>query len=181
EAEFLAVLEPYNKKVEEFNRKVAAYNAGKPSPDRRRELEEESERLSRAQSEVIEKKAAYDKAVKSQSTNVYSSVNARINEYNSLLSEINGETGRFNYSYQTNILNFKLNEHREIEIYAFPDLKGLVAVLEHELGHSIGLDHTPVSGNIMSAVSKEELTHKNTILTPTDIRLMLDYCLAQSK
>lgn len=61
------------------------------------------------------------------------------------------------------------NYMKKIEIYGFENFKQLKAVLAHELGHLVGVQHIDIKGAVMNPIlQKRQL--KNLLLLPEDIK-----------
>lgn len=75
-------------------------------------------------------------------------LNLNINNYNEISQGLNQEFEQGNYTVS--------GQKKEINIYQFANREKLIAVLIHELGHSLGLDHVDNPNDIMYSLNAGE-------------------------
>ena len=105
-------------------------------------------------------------------------INAVVNFLNQLAYELNLTVDKYNNIGQQRGEEFQEGEYKsdlkgtEINIYQFDDKASLVRVLEHELGHALGLDHLDDSKAIMYRLNEG----RNDKLTDGDIAALKKVC-----
>lgn len=105
-------------------------------------------------------------------------LNALAAEYNRLIDEVNAQVSAYNRT----IPQEEYNEARyvadrsgtRIYVYEFTDAAELTRVLEHELGHALGLDHVSDEKSVMYPIN----TGKSTALTSSDLAELVRVCPA---
>jgi len=178
-----AQIATHNERVRIHDDQVAYWNGrgGAPSP--------EYERLIQEQDEIS---ALYrETETRRQELGILSSnLNKKIDDYNSLVEQINvvagilnnlAESLNYNVAFHNRLIeergefvtgSYTSNGEKFINIYQFYDRRELVIIIAHELGHALGLSHATQNDSIMyHRVARQELK-----LSEEDLLLINKIC-----
>lgn len=166
----------YEKALVNFEQQLAAYNAAVAkwnASDRTdegtlKQLKQEEQEL-RSESSAVEEKRQQVNRLVPQVNALARSEQQKVNEYNRELTNFTehyGTGGEFEQGLYTGT---------EINIYQFDDLSHLRAVLVHELGHALALDHTTNPQSIMYPLLQEQ-TLEPLRLSADDVLALRTQC-----
>jgi hypothetical protein len=153
EAQISLLQTSYSKAQDSFNSQVAAYQTevhywnsqGGADPATRTKLENERMSLEATQTD-LNAQAAHINSLNDNLKAKVASFNTQIQKTNQQVQAFDAQAGDFEQGlYQKDATGAK------ITIYAFKDKSELIRTLEHEFGHSLGLDHNTNSKSIMYA------------------------------
>lgn len=152
----------FNAKLADLNRQIDYWNSQGGAP------KEEYEKLIKLQDELKAEASRLNKIAQAlnQSAQLF---NANVNQLNQTINTFNEEIA---VKPEEGIYDPNTNK---IEVYFNVSRNELVHTLEHELGHSLGLEHIQNKKAIMYAYTNEQ-----TILTPDDINALKTVCQYQS-
>lgn len=166
-----ALVATYEKAKREYEAEVAMWNkrGGAPKSEFDR-LETERNALN---AQIAAINAAQDRLNETVDT-----LNATGTVLNKLISELNLTVGRYNNVGQEQGEEFQEGVYKrdasgtQIIIYQFDDRAKLVRVLEHELGHALGLEHVENPKAIMYRLNQAS----NEKLTADDVNALKTLC-----
>ncbi len=140
----------YERDVQNLNTDIAESNAaGGASPAEYKEFQNRQASLSARRNE-LELQRANVNTLASQVNKLADTENKAVKTYNKEVERLQeefgdeGEFGQGEYS------------GRAITIYTFTDMQNLTQVLEHELGHALGIDHLPNPSSVMYYLVHDE-------------------------
>jgi len=150
QSEYTNLSEAYEERVATYEERLAAYNAevnryndrGGAPADVYDRLETERKALAR-EAASLTKTADQLNALASKINELSDRGNALIAAYNAEVGEYNAEFGHDR--------EFTQGDYQggQIHVYKFSDRNELVAVLAHEFGHSLGMDHVAGESSLM--------------------------------
>lgn len=151
-AEYERLVSVYKKKADDLNKEILFYNDQGGAPEEKF-------------SEIIERQKELQ--------NDAAALNALAAQLNQSTDEYNFEVGKLNSTVKTfnNTLEYKPEQgiyasgDERIEIYFATDKEELIHTLMHEMGHSLGLDHTEEERDIMFSYTSRETTPSETDLS----------------
>lgn len=164
-AEYEAQLRAYNQRVQQAN------DRGGARPETFAQLE--SERLE------LERSAAGLERDANELNELAGQLNALSTEGNQLIEQYNAEVQEYNDQYGE-AHEFTQGDYRggEINVYKFSNNNELVAVLAHEFGHALGIEHIEDEGALMYYLLDDDLSSA-PIVTPADIAAFEAVCHEQ--
>lgn len=159
QTEYDELAESYNKRVSLYearlnahNDRVSSYNdqGGAPS-EVFSELEQERNRLN-TESVALSKKADELTALANKMNELSERGNQLVDEYN---QEVVSYNKKFGYARE-----FTQGDYQDgrINVYKFSDDSELLAVLTHEFGHALGLDHVEGDSSVMYYLLKDTVS-----------------------
>jgi chromosome segregation ATPase len=138
----------YSEDLSAYNKKVADWNSGDHSSAQKyANLEAEKKEL--------ESRLKQINSLNDQANSLVEDLNAKARQLNSLSRNLNSSINNYNQTNESIDAEFEEGEfsyengQKVINIYQFESRDKLIRVLEHELGHSLGLDHTASPEDIM--------------------------------
>lgn len=159
---------------EEYEKEVAYWNEqGGAPPEKYQELQKEKEGLDREAKRINTDQDNLN-ALANQA-------NAAVADLNAAAQRLNKKVGVFNTIGATTGDEFSEGEYvrdsegERINIYHFDDQPTLLRVLEHELGHGLGLEHTEDPDSIMYPLN----LGKKNVLTEDDKAELDKVCKAE--
>ena len=161
-------VDAYERNLTAYNNKVQSYNdqGGAPA-EAYDELEAEKESLNRQSGELNERS--------NQLNELASKINELGNNSNKLVDEYNREVERYNEQFGFS-REFTQGDYFDgtISIYKFSDDRELVAVLTHELGHALGIDHVEAQSSVMYYLLED--SDSAPVLSAEDTEAFLAAC-----
>ncbi len=166
-------LSRYNERVREWNERgdtpsevVAELRRTEESLEtERRRLQERAREIEEAAQALNEEQAEFNRAV-----DEFNRTSAGLEQR---FPPERVESGVYRETVET--VNGRIQEvGREILIYRFDDRDQLVRVIAHELGHALGLGHSPVTGAIMSEEHEEASAAPR--IHASDVELLQERC-----
>jgi len=169
----------YLERMSEYNRLVAALNAGGGvAPAMNARLSEMVASLEEEQRQVVVLTEEFNRLV--EATNARANLlNAEVAAYNAGREAFQrdfGETGVVSSAYQESrrgIGPFTTSLTRAIEIYHFEDRTDLVLLLAREMGRALGLELTTEPGSVMSGTAPRD---GGPALHPSDLAALRAHC-----
>lgn len=155
-------LQKYNERVQQVN------DRGGAAPAQYAELEEEQRALASLSDDLRVEAASLNKLA--------SQLNEVSAEGNRLIETYNGEVRDYNAQYGQQH-EFTQGDYRggEINIYKFSAESELVAVLAHEFGHALGIEHVEEPGSLMYYLLDDELDLSPS-LSDSDLQAYTEVC-----
>lgn len=161
----------YEKRLDLYNAKVEAFNAEGGAPKETfEELQAEAESLANVldnltkQEKDLSRQAEEINRLGEEGNKEIATYNAEVEEYNAMFGKLETFTqGDF--------------ERERINVYKFDTEDELVAVLEHEFGHALGIGHVASEGSIMyylrtkRSTSTLSIDDKNAYFSVCDTRI----------
>jgi uncharacterized phage infection (PIP) family protein YhgE len=161
-------VDEYERKLTAYNNKVQSYNdqGGAPA-EVYDELEEEKSSLNRTSGELD--------ATSNKLKELAGKINELGNNSNKLIEAYNEEVALYNKQFGFS-REFTQGDYFDgiISIYKFSDERELVAVLTHELGHSLGIDHVEGQSSVMYYLLED--TNVTPMLSAQDIEAFGAVC-----
>lgn len=141
-------IDSYNQAISSYNEQVASWNdRGGAPPAEYQKLQEEKQNLGFQATSLDQDRSAFNQLV--------DTLNSLVPELNQLAHTLNLNVKTYNTVGASTGEQFSEGEYVEdssgtrINIYQFKNENQLVRVLEHELGHALGLGHVNNSESIM--------------------------------
>jgi archaellum component FlaC len=169
QADFRAERDAYDNELQEYNQRVQQINdRGGANPAVFAGLEDERERLERI-SNSLQREATELNTLAQRLNELGAEGNRLIDTYNQEVEAYNREYGEAH--------EFTQGDYQggEINVYKFSDNNELVAVLAHEFGHALGINHIEQEGALMYYLLDDELFNAPT-LAASDISAYQAVC-----
>ena len=161
-------VDAYERDLTAYNNKVQSYNdqGGAPA-DAYDELEAEKNDLNRTSSELNNKS--------DQLNELAGKINELGNSSNKLVDEYNREVESYNEQFGFS-REFTQGDYFDgtISIYKFSDARELVAVLTHEFGHALGIEHVEGESSVMYYLLED--SDSAPVLSAEDIEAFMATC-----
>jgi len=141
----------YERKLAAYNRSVAEWNASDRTNEAELKEVRNEEKELRRQSQNLEEQRQSINALVPKVNALARSEQEKVNEYNAQVADFAdhyGTGGEFEQGLYTGT---------EINIYQFDDVNHLRAVLVHELGHALALDHVNNPRSLMYPLLKDQV------------------------
>lgn len=166
---FDALQRSYEARLEEYNDQVAYWNArGGAPPEVYEELQQEEAALDTIFANLSRRMERLNQEV--------AQIRSRAENLERDISLYNSQVDRFNSEYGSGEeFNQGLFRGNRIDIYQFTSREDLRAVLAHEFGHALGLDHVDDPEAVMYYLMDEQ-AFNNVSLTETDTTELLRTC-----
>ncbi len=158
----------YESRLNSYNDRVSSYNdqGGAPS-EVFSELEQERNNLN-VESVALSKKADELTALASKMNELSERGNRLVDEYN---QEVVAYNKKFGYAREFTQGDY---QNGRISVYKFSDDSELMAVLTHEFGHALGLDHVEGDSSVMYYLLKD--TFGTPVLSQEDKDAFVAQC-----
>jgi len=172
QAAFVVDRNEYDSELQSYNDRVRQVNdRGGAGADAFATLEAERQRLEQI-SNSLQQEANSLNSLAQQLNNLSSEGNRLIDTYNQEVQAYNREYGQAH--------EFTQGDYQggEINVYKFSDNNELVAVLAHEFGHALGINHVEEPGALMYYLLDDELFDAPT-LAASDVTAYQAVCVDQ--
>lgn len=176
-------LAQHNNRVDQYNQDLAQYEIRLQAYNQRVEDWNQSSRTSRAELAWIQAEEQSLRAISQELETRRRALNAFEDDLNKAVSELNELHN--NLSNQTNYHNTQYNTGEEviagdqgaytIHVYQYYSTAELRAILAHEMGHALGIDHLDDDKAIMHYLAKEQNFYPLQ-LTPSDVAAVHSVC-----
>lgn len=158
----------YEQNLTAYNNQVQTYNdQGGAPPEAYDELEAEKNSLNRTSSGLD--------ATSARLNELAGKINELGNNSNKLVDEYNREVETYNEQFGFS-REFTQGDYFDsiINIYKFSDERELIAVLTHELGHSLGIEHVEGESSVMYYLLED--SDSAPVLSQNDIEAFIASC-----
>jgi archaellum component FlaC len=161
-------VDAYERDLTAYNNKVQSYNdQGGAPPEAYDELEAEKNSLNRTSGELD--------ATSDRLNELASKINELGNNSNKLVDEYNREVEAYNEQFGFS-REFTQGDYFDgtISIYKFSNERELVAVLTHELGHALGIEHVEGESSVMYYLLED--SDSTPVLSAEDTKAFMAVC-----
>lgn len=170
--QYKIMLGKFNDMVDSHNTLIAGLRGQKLSPEQQQKIKENEEKINSFKSRLDQKQSEVEtlrKRVNTQADEL-NRLNAQRNE---LVSEYNSQFGEPKKFDQGRYVREGSNER--IYVYQFSDIQSLKAVLAHEAGHALGLNHVDNPSSVMYELMSEQ-NIRDIKLSNEDIEALRERC-----
>ncbi len=159
----------YNKKLNAYEARVEAWNQSPGSREEFNALKQEEASVNKSYSNL--------EAERKQVNNLAAEVNNDNSDITNLYEELSIKTKEYNKNFASDdqITVGEYDGNYDINIYQYVDLNQLKITLAHELGHSLGMDHTQNEISIMYPLQSKQ-SGNVLLLTEEDKAELLRVC-----
>ena len=165
-----ALISDYEQRYSAYESEVNSWNRKKGSQEKYNQLNSEKASLETMLAEIKTREGELNTLVGKINNSVRelnalaTKLNLTVESYNEINESMEGEFEQGNYTFNSGV--------KAINIYQFENREKLVAVLVHEMGHALGMDHIDNPNDIMYSINMGE----SQKITSEDLAELNDIC-----
>lgn len=171
--QYKTMLAKFNDMVDNHNAKIAGMRDQNITPEQQQKIKENEEKINRFKSRLDQKQREVE-TLRNRTNNQAEELNRLNAQRNELVSEYNSQFGEAREFNQGRYVREGSNER--IYVYQFSDMQSLKAVLAHEAGHALGLNHVDNPSSVMFELMNEH-NMREIELSNEDIEALRERCV----